>query len=281
EYVPQEEAKISIMDRGFLFGDGVYEVIPVYRGNLFGFEEHITRLNQSLNCIHIKPFMDQEEWRTVCKTLLKKNNVSKDGVSHDIYLQITRGTDTTRSHAIPHDIKPTVVAFCTEARSKSKEEASQGFSAITLDDTRRKENYIKAIALLPNILLYEQARRENALEAILIRNNKVLEGTSSNLFMTKDGILYTPLLTGDILEGVTRRLILEIAKEHDIPFKETDIDRDMLRNADEIWVTGSSKEICPIIELDKNSVGTGKVGPLWHKMRDLYDAKKQALLQGE
>lgn len=274
QYIPKEQATISIMDRGFLFGDGIYEVIPSFDGQLFGFDEHMERLEQSLAAIHMKPPLSRDSWKKICQTLLEKNN-NKTG-THNLYLQITRGADDSRDHAIPHHLTPTVVAFCTHSKAKSTNQLDQGFHAITLDDTRRKENYIKAITLLPNILLYEKARQAGAIEALLVRNKNVLECTSSNFFIVKDNTLYTPPLNKHILGGVTRHLILEVAKENNIAYRETHITMAMLHNADEVWVTGSSKGICPITTLDDKIVGAGKAGPMWHIVHEEYVKKTKS-----
>lgn len=272
QYLPQENAKVSIMDRGFLFGDAIYEVVPAYNGLLLGFDEHMQRMRNSLSAIYMQPVYDDATWHDICQQLLQRNN--KLNGNHGIYIQITRGEADHRSHAIPKDLKPNIVAFCIAAKNLPKEEAAKGFSAITLDDTRRKENYVKATNLLPNILLYEQARRAGAIEAILTRDEKVLECTSSNIFLVKNGEIYTPPLGDPILSGVTRGIILKLAAENNIKTHEINISKAMLLDADEIWVTGSSKEICPITSLDNHIVGNGQVGPVWHKIRELYDTKK-------
>lgn len=279
KFIPQEEAKISVMDRGFLFGDGVYEVIPVYNGHMVGLQEHLDRLKHSLNMIQMLPPLSDQEWKSIFETLLEKNN--KTTGIQSIYLQITRGPEETRRHVLPETYTPTIVAFLTPPRSRSREELEKGFSAITLDDTRRQDCHIKAINLLPNILLYEQARRVGAAEAILIRNGEALEGTSSNLFIVIDNTIVTPPLSPMILGGVTRELVISLAKENNIPIEEKTITEKMLYTASEVWVTGSSKEIFPITTLNQKPVGNGKVGPMWHKLFDLYESHKNAVKNPE
>ncbi len=274
EYLPQKEAKVSVMDRGFLFGDGIYEIIPIYDGHMVGLDQHLRRLKRSLAAIHMTPPLTDEEWKTIFNELLKRND--KTSGTHTIYLQITRGPGETRSHELPKTYQPTVLAFCTAPRALPREELNKGFSAITLDDSRRRDCCIKAITLLPNILLYEEARKVGAVEAILIRNGQAMEGTSSNLFIVMEDELLTPPLSTHILGGVTRELILALAKENDIPSRETIITKDMLHHANEIWMTGSSKEIFPIVKLDDKPIGTGKVGPIWQRMMDYYEAHKTA-----
>lgn len=274
EFIPQENAKISIMDRGFLFGDGVYEVVPVFNGKMLRLEGHLTRLTNSLAAIGLTPPLTDEQIKNIFKTLLIKNNKSHDTVG--LYLQITRGPQSMRSHAIPENPTPTVVAFIIPSKSMSEETLLAGCSAITLDDTRRRDCYIKAITLLPNILLYETARKAGAVEAILIRNGNALEGTSSNLFIVKNHQLYTPPLDHYILGGITRELVLEIATQNNIPYQECDISETMLFDADEIWITGSTREICPIVLLNHKPVGTGKVGPIWHQVYKNYKQHKHS-----
>lgn len=272
EYLPQEKATVSVMDRGFLFGDGVYEVVPVFNHSLLGIKEHLDRLNNSLHAIHMTPTLNEPQWKAIFKELLERNHIDDGNVN--IYLQITRGAETSRQHAIPYDIQPTILAFCIPVKHSLKAKTKTGFHAITLADTRRRNCHIKAITLLSNILLYEEARKVDALEAILLRDGLVMEGTSSNVFVVSDGEILTPPLSNDILGGITRDLVLKLAKQHDIPTQEINITENRLRLADEIWVTASTKEICPIVTLDDNPVGTGKVGPIWQKINDYYEAYK-------
>jgi D-alanine transaminase len=275
-YIPQEKATISIMDRGFLFGDGVYEVIPVFDGHFFGFDEHMIRLEKSLNAVQIKNPHTSQEWKTIFETLLEKNQ--KVNGNYSCYCQITRGADTIRSHTFPDDLKPTVVAFLTPFKTKTVDQLAQGFSAITSEDTRHSNCFIKAINLLPNILQMQKARSAGAVETILIRDDFVLECTSSNIFIVKNNELITPPLSDNILSGITRQLIIKLARENNIECIETKITPAMLNDADEIWVTGSIKEICPIISLDGKAVGNGQVGPVWKKMINLYEAEKHKIL---
>jgi D-alanine transaminase len=273
DYLPQEKATISIMDRGFLFGDGVYEVIPVFNGQFFGFAEHIARLEKSLHAIQMQNPHTVQEWKIIFETLLIKNN--KITGNHSCYCQITRGADVSRSHTFPDNLKPTVAAFLLPFKTQTIEQLEKGFSAITSDDTRHRNCFIKAINLLPNILQMQKAKVAGAVETILIRDGEVSECTSSNIFIVKDNQLITPPLSDNILTGVTRQLIIKLARENQIDCVEMIITPDMLKNADEVWVTGSVKEICPIVTIDGHVVGTGKVGPLWKKMVALYEAQKR------
>lgn len=277
EFIQQEKATVSIMDRGFLFGDGVYESIPVYQGHILGLTQHLTRLAHSLAAIKVPAPLTAEQWQGVLHELLALNE--KQHADQSLYLQVTRGAAPVRHHAFPAEIKPTVLAICMPPKDISATTLRRGFAAITLEDKRRKDCHIKTINLLPNVLAYQQAQESNCIEAILIRNGEALEGTSSNLFIVKNGTLYTPPLGPQILAGVTREIILQLANQNNIPCKEKTIKEKMLFSADEIWLTGSLKEIYPIIKLNNNLVGNGQVGPLWLTMQDLYQQMKSIDIQ--
>lgn len=277
EFVAEADAKISILDRGFLFADGVYEVIPVFSGRMLCVDQHLLRLQESLEAIHMAMPMSVNEFKAIFSDLLRRNEIMQSDVN--IYVQITRGVSGMRNHAIPDTLTPTVVAFCTPAKGINREMAAHGFSAITLEDTRRRDCFIKSTSLLPNILLYDQAHRAGALDAILTRNGQVTEGTSSNVFIVKDNQIITPPASREILIGVTRQLILALAEQNKIPYQEAPVAISQLQAADEIWLTGSSKEICPITLLDNHPVGSGTVGPMWHRMMDYYEAEKNYLEQ--
>ncbi len=268
EYLPLADAKVSVLDRGFLFGDGVYEVIPVYSGNIFRVQEHLRRLNNSLDDIRLDNPHSSEEWLTIFEPFLDK---SKD---QSIYLQITRGVASKRDHAFPEQVKPTVFVMCSDI--KPFEGKFTGIKAITLDDTRWQLCNIKAITLLANILLRQEAIDEGCAEAILIKQGYVTEGAASNVFVVIDGVLMTPLNDGAILPGITRDVILELAEKQQIPCSEQVIALEALNAASEIWVTSSTREIIPVVELDGRVIGDGKPGPLFTQMDALLQAEKQA-----
>ena len=272
QFIQEEKATISILDRGFLFGDGVYEAIPVYQGHLFGLQQHLNRLEISLAAIKIPSPLPSEEWEDILHELLVLNQTQH--ADQGLYLQITRGFQPVRNHAFPDMISPTVLAMCIPPKNTPLEVLHAGFSAITVEDKRRKECFIKATSLLPNILAYQEAHKSHHAEAIFIRNGEALEGTSSNLFIVKNGIIYTPPTTPFILAGVTRELLLQLAKENKVPYEEKSITENMLFNADEIWLTGSLKEIYPIVHLNNKPVGNNKVGPMWFTMKALYEKLK-------
>ncbi len=275
QFIQQEKATVSILDRGFLFGDGVYEAIPVYQGYIFGLHPHLDRLAESLSAIKMRPPLSPQQWEDVLYELLVLNGKQKSDQS--IYVQVTRGAQPVRNHSIPADIEPTVFALCFPPKNKSIEALSCGFSAITTEDPRRTDCHIKAVCLLPNVLAFHNAEQAGCNEVIFIRNGKALEGSSSNLFIVKNNVIKTPPLGIHILSGVTRSIILALAKENQHACEEVDISEKMLREADEIWLTGSFKEIHPITKLDGKSVGTGRVGAAWQRMIQWYHGYRDAL----
>ncbi|MDT4290574.1 D-amino acid aminotransferase [Methylomonas sp. MO1] len=268
-YLPLTDAKVSVLDRGFLFGDGVYEVIPAYKGRLFRLEDHITRLNNSLNGIRLPLPHSVADWEGIFRPLLA------DDRDQYIYLQVTRGYAPKRDHGFPEQIVPTIFAMSAEIKPFAGR--VDGIKAITLDDTRWQLCNIKAITLLGNILLRQEALDQGCAEAILVRNGYVVEGAASNLFAVLDGELITPPKSHEILPGITRDVILELAAAHNIPYQEDIIALEALHNASEIWVASSTREIVPVIELDGQQVGDGKPGPIWNRMDDLLQAYKTSL----
>jgi D-alanine transaminase len=268
EYLPLSEAKVSVLDRGFLFGDGVYEVIPAYSGHLFRLADHIERLNNSLASIRLAVDYTVSEWEKIFQPWLE---VGKDQY---IYLQITRGYSPKRDHAFPELVVPTIFAICSDLVPFSGKYA--GIKAITLDDIRWQWCHIKAITLLPNILLRQQALDQGAAEAILVKNGYVIEGAASNVFAVIEGELITPPKTNEILPGITRDVILEIAQANQIPNREDIISLEALHSASEIWVASSTREILPVVELDGFAVADGKPGPIWQKLDQLLQAYKKS-----
>ncbi|MCQ8180286.1 D-amino acid aminotransferase [Methylomonas sp. SURF-1] len=270
EYLPLAEAKVSVLDRGFLFGDGVYEVIPAYKGRLFRLEDHINRLNNSLAGIRLPLNCSVAEWEAIFRPLL-----ATDGRDQYIYLQVTRGWAPKRDHAFPEHTTPTVFAMAADIQPFAGR--SEGIKAITLDDTRWQLCDIKAITLLANILLRQEAVDRGCAEAILVKNGYVIEGAASNVFAAIDGELITPPKGHEILPGITRDVILELAEAHQIPYREDIIALEALQQASEVWVVSSTREIVPVVNLDGAAIGDGKPGPLWKRMDELLQAYKNSL----
>ena len=272
KFLPADQACVPVLDRGFIFGDGVYEVIPAYGGKLFRLNEHLQRLQNSLDAVRIPNPMDTEHWQTMLNALVEKNN----GGDQSLYLQVTRGI-AQRDHALPKNPQPTVFAMSNPLKPLAADIIESGVSAITLDDIRWQRCHIKAISLLPNILLRQEALDQGAAEAILIRDGFATEGAASNLFAVIDGVLCTPPTGPFLLPGITRDLILELAAANNIAHREHSISREELQQADEIWLTSSTKEILPVTQLDNTRVNNGQPGPLFKSMLTLYQDYKQQL----
>lgn len=267
EFLSLADAKIPVLDRGFLFGDGVYEVIPVYGGKPLRLEEHLRRLDQSLAGIRMASPMSDTEWSSVFNRLI---NGTED---QSIYLQITRGVAAKRDHAIPANITPTIFVMCTPIAPIPLD----GIKAITVEDIRWDRCNIKAITLLANVLLRQEAIDEGAAEAILVRDGNVLEGAASNLLIVLNGTIITPPKGDTILPGITRDLILELAVNLGIPTEERHFGREELRLASEIWMSSSTREILAVIELDGEVIGNGKPGPVWTAVQSAYQEYKSKL----
>ncbi|KAF3978290.1 MAG: D-amino acid aminotransferase [Methylococcales symbiont of Iophon sp. n. MRB-2018] len=266
EYLALSEAKISVLDRGFLFGDGVYEVIPSYSGHLFKLQEHLHRLENSLSLIRLDFAYTTAQWLEILLPLLD------DGRDQYIYLQITRGVSTKRDHAFPVGVTPTVFAMCSDIKPLSNIE--KGVKALTIEDSRWEMCNVKATTLLANVLLRQQAVEQGCAEAILHRQGYVTEGAASNLFAVINDVLMTPKKTTEILPGITRQVILELAEKNEIQYSEKMISLVALQSASEIWITSSTREIIPVVELDSIKVGKGVAGPLWQKMNQFFQENK-------
>ena len=277
EYVPLEEAKVSVMDRGFLFGDGVYEVIPVYGGHLFRLHEHLNRLDRSLELIKLDNPLARNAWTVLLNELVTRNS----GNDQSIYLQVTRGSAPKRDHAFPETVSPTVFAMSTPLPAPDTEKLHRGISVATVKDIRWQYCHIKAITLLPNVLLKQVAREAGADEAILIRDGYATEGSASNLFIVDNGQLITPPKTNLLLPGITRDLLVELALADQIPLVEETIPEAQLRNAQEVWITSSTREVMPVVQLDDRPVGNGRPSDVWRRMHEVYSDYKAAVSRGE
>jgi D-alanine transaminase len=272
EYLPLSEARVPVLDRGFIFGDGIYEVIPAYGNNLFRVDEHLQRLQNSLTAVRIDNPYSELQWKQLLYKLLEQN----PGQDASIYLQVTRGV-AKRDHAFPANITPTVFAMVSPLLVTDEAAFSRGVAAITLDDIRWQYCNIKAITLLANVLLRQTAIDEGAVEAILVRDGEVTEGAASNVFIVIDGVIKTPPKGPHLLPGITRDLIVELANENGLPIQEVNFSRTELKAAQEIWLTSSTKEILPVVSLNENPVGDGKPGPLTRRMFGIFQDYKRRL----
>ena len=272
EYVPAIEAKVSVFDRGFLLGDGVYEVIPAYNGVLFRLDEHLERLQFSLDEIRLQNPHSKNQWKTLLSALVEKNMAP----DLSVYLQVTRGV-AVRDHAFPDGVNATVFSMVNPISPLNQAYYENGVAAITLDDNRWSRCNIKAISLLPNVLLRQQAVDQGVIEAILVRDDQVTEGAASNVFVVIDNVLITPPKSTHLLPGITRDLIVELATNNGLAVAEKNISLAELQTADEVWLTSSTKEILPVTRLNDKSVGTGKPGKLWAEMTSIYGDFKASL----
>ncbi|KPK12644.1 MAG: cytochrome C [Acidithiobacillales bacterium SG8_45] len=275
EFVDASEAKVSAFDRGFIFGDGVYEVIPVYGGRPFRLPQHLSRLKSSLGAIMIANPLTDEQWTKIIDELIQDAGKTDQA----IYLQITRGA-APRDHAFPADTTPTVFAYSKPMVYPGTAETAKGVAAITTADIRWRRCDIKAIALLANVVLRQQAIAQGKAEAILVHNGQVTEGAASNIFVVKDDVLYTAPKGEQILPGITRDLVVELAEKNNIDCREVAVSEQQLREADEVWLTSSMKEILPIVEIDGMMVGNGKRGPMHQRVFELYQSYKDAFRAG-
>ncbi|MFT5396417.1 MAG: D-alanine transaminase [Gammaproteobacteria bacterium] len=266
EYKPLSEASINVLDRGFTFGDGVYEVIPIFNRTIFRFDEHMQRLENSLKAIFMENPYSSTEWSSIFENLIE----TVEQTEQSIYLQITRGV-TERDHDISLAENPTIFAM---SRPIEKKDLSDGINAITHEDIRWQYCDIKAITLLPSVLLRHKAKQQGAKEAILIRDGYITEGAASNVFICKNNEIFTPPKNSHVLPGITRDLVIEILADHKMTYSETTISEEELLSADEVWITSSTWEVVPVTQLNNMPVGTGEAGPLWQIVNQLYQEFK-------
>jgi len=255
--IAKNEASISPEDRGFNFADGIYEVIKYYGGKPFRYADHIERLKRSLREIRID-FDGFDQLEAVFQTLLERNGLANQEAG--IYLQITRGSHT-RIHQFPEDIKPTVYATAFPFASKS-DQLENGVKVISTEDIRWLRCDIKSISLLPNVLAAEKARKQNAVEAIFIRNGIVTEGSHSSFMAVKNGVVHTHPDSNLILPGITKKVVMEICRENNIKVIEEGIPVSELAGMDEMMIVGTGSEVTPVVQLDENPVKDGRPGPV-------------------
>jgi len=273
-FMPLEEATIPVLDRGFIFGDGIYEVIPVYSRRPFRLAEHLRRLQNSLDGIQLKNPHSDAEWGQLLQQLIDRN----EGEDQYLYLHITRGV-AKRDHAFPKNVVPTVFMMSSPLTPPAAELKASGVTAITAQDNRWLRCDIKAISLLPNVLLRQQAVAAGTMEAVLVRDGFMTEGSASNIFVVQKGVLLAPPKNNLMLPGITYDLILELAAAEHIPYQVGPVPEAALRSADEIWLTSSTREVLPITVLDGQPVGNGQPGSLFKRMDALYQNYKATVMR--
>ncbi|NWG40090.1 MAG: D-amino acid aminotransferase [Hydrogenophilaceae bacterium] len=270
--LPQEEATVSILDRGFMLGDGVYELIPVFHRKPFRLDEHLRRMQHSLDGIRLANPMQDSAWRQVITQVVELH----ESDNQSVYLQVTRGA-APRDHAFPRDTSPTVLVMSNPLSYPDPAQIEKGICAISSPDLRWGRCDLKTIGLLPNVLARQKAVEAGCVECILFRDGILTEGAASNIFVVRNGVLLAPVKDHRMLPGITYDLVLELARANDIRTEVRDIAEGEVRSADEVWLTSSSREVQAIVELDGLPVGTGAPGALYRRMYALYQNFKQTL----
>ena len=261
KFLSLARAKVSVEDRGFQFGDGVYELIRAYNGRLFHVENHLKRLLQSLKSIQLPRVYPMERWREILEKILKRSGYSEA----KIYLQVTRGV-APRQHPFPGPVTPTVVVTVREMDPFPDSYQKEGISVITMPDIRWSRCDVKSINLLPNVLAKQKAKEAGALEALFIKDGQVQEGAGSNVFSLKGDHLITPPQGTRVLSGVTREAVIVLAKARGLQIIEKDLSMGALLSSDEVLLTATSMEVLPVVKIDGKVIGSGKPGPTQRKL---------------
>ncbi len=263
--MPENEAKISIFDRGFIFGDGIYEVLPIINGKLVDREGFWERFTRSLKQIELKLPMPREEYFKMLEALVEKNSIQEGGV----YTQVTRGVAPREFHFID-DLKPTCMAYAFEKKIIDNPLAKTGIKIVSVEDIRWKRRDIKSISLLAQCKAKNDAHKKGAFEGFMVENGYVSEGVSSTAYIVKDGTIITTPLTNQILSGVRRKNIIEIAKKLGLKMEFRHFSIDEVKNADECFISSATLLIMPVVNIDGSSINNGKIGQITKKIRQEY-----------
>jgi D-alanine transaminase len=273
EITPLSQARVSVLDRGFIFGDGVYEVVPVYGRRLFRFDEHMARLNRSLGKLRIANPHSSEEWLALCRRIIA-------GVPADdqlIYIQVTRGV-AMRDHVMPPDIAPTVFVMGNPMKPPSPEQRHHGVACVTARDFRWERGDIKSVSLLGNVLARQMSADKGALETIMFRDGWLTEASGSNVWIVHEGAVLGPPKSEHVLEGIRYDLIRELCEEEGIAFNLRPIPEGEVLAADEVLLSSATKEVLPVTQLDGQPVGhgalRGKPGPVYARLHEAYQRAK-------
>ena len=273
-FMPLAEARVPVLDRGFIFGDGVYEVIPVYSRYPFRLVEHLHRLQNSLDGIRLANPHSDAEWSQLVHDMIERN----DGDDQSIYFQITRGV-AKRAHEFPAQVKPTVFMMSTALLTPPQEQLDHGIACVTGADFRWLKCDVKSVALLGNCLLKQSAVDAGAAEIVLFRDGHLTEAAACNVLVVQDGVLLAPPKDNLILPGITYDVVLELAAANQIPLEMRAASEQEVRAAQEIWITSSTKEVLAVTRLDGAAVGDGKPGPLFRRMHALYQDFKRTFMR--
>jgi D-alanine transaminase len=269
--VSTRQAHVSPFDRGFLFGDGIYEVVPCYGGKPFRLQAHFDRLQAGLDAIGISSPYSRARWTELLDQLIAANG----GGDLGLYIQITRGADNGRDFLPTPGLNPTVFGFCWRLSPARFEQLERGIVGATLEDIRWQRCDIKSIALLAPVLVRMEAKRRGADEAILLRDGRLTEGSSSAIFVVKNGSIATPPANHERLPSITRSVVCEVLDTLRLPLDVREVQLDELYAADEIWIASATRETMPLTLLDTRAIGTGKAGPLWRRVFDEFQALKK------
>jgi D-alanine transaminase len=274
EFMPLDKARVPVLDRGFIFGDGVYEVIPVYSRHAFRLPQHLQRLGRSLEAIRIANPHSDAEWTRLIGDIVARNA----GEDQSVYLQVTRGV-AKRDHAFPREAKPTVFVMSGPLVTPARELVESGVPCITGLDYRWLKCDVKSVSLLGNCLLRQSAADAGAAEIVLFRNGHLTEASASNVFAIRGGKLLSPPKNHLILPGITYDVVIELAEATGIPVELREISEAEVRGADELWLTSSTREVIAIVALDGKPVGTGKPGPLFRKLYQAFQEFKRKVMR--
>ena len=273
--VPLDQISISPLDRGFIFGDGVYEVIPVYEGVALRAREHFERLQRSMDAIGLANPHSIDEWIAAVDALLAHHPGNQS-----VYIQVTRGVPPKRDHVLPQGLKPTVFMMTYPLASPSREQVENGVKCITSPDFRWEKCNIKSTSLLGNVLARQMSADVGATETILLRDGFLTEASASNVFVVKGNTVAAPPRDNLILMGITYDLVMQLARDGAVKLEQRQVSEEEVRNADEIWLSSSTKEVLAVTKLDGKQVGNGKPGPVFKRMHALYQDYKAKLAKG-
>ena len=274
EFMPLENARVPVLDRGFIFGDGVYEVIPVYSRRPFRLPEHLARFKRSHDAIRLDYPLTDAEWTRLVHDLIQRHG----GDDQSIYLQVTRGV-AKRDHAFPKDAVPTVFAMSSPLSTPSREAIENGVATVSAVDYRWQRCDIKSTSLLANCLLRQVAADSGAAEVVMFRDGFLTEGSSSNVFVVRNGTILAPPKDHRVLPGITYDVVLELANNNRLACEVRPVSEEEVRGADELWVTSSTKEVLAVTTLDGKAVGTGKPGPVFRRIHQLYQEFKRTIMR--
>ncbi|HZY16845.1 MAG TPA: aminotransferase class IV [Ramlibacter sp.] len=279
EFSTLRDARVSVMDRGFIFGDGVYEVVPVYNGRPFRFAEHMGRLDRSLGEMRIRNPRTADQWRALVDTLIERYAQHAGSPASEtnqlVYLHITRGV-AMRDHVMPQDIEPTVFAMANRMALYTPEQRARGFACVSADDFRWRKAHIKSTSLAGAVLSRQMSADEGAIETVMFRDGFLSEAAASNVWVVRNGAVLGPQKDNLVLEGIRYGLVEQLCREAGIPFELRRVSRDEVLGADELLLSSATKEVLPVTSLDGRPVGNGRPGPIYEKLYAGYQRAKQA-----